>query len=410
MLTEQLVSRMLKRFKDTLVFSNIQCLLLLVLYFTLIPSVLAGGINSFSSTLNTLGSKEIEALDKSCTNNNESACVSLEDHFIQRGDNYRYLKYSKKSCNLGNAISCKLYNEMMIYLVCLFFAPLLLFFGIAKIKKYIIKYRYLCFLYVLIATTLIYISHSFFISLLTVLNIYPGTVWANFLYYPLFLFPLTYYFLRQQHLRFEIKRFFSGKTRTILQLFLVLTLYKAISFHFLFLLKEYLSPGSGVLLYKSNFFDSIYLLTAVVFSPIFEEIFFKGFVFNYLWDWINNKKVVLIFSVLVFVLIHGYLIQGLFALGFAFITFTFYFYHRENLWPVIIAHILSNAPSHIIMRVKPFREIFIEKMDSHEPLYSSGQLSVLILLFIFMMFVFVRTLRTSSSNRTSLLVQNTSGL
>jgi uncharacterized protein len=77
------------------------------------------------------------------------------------------------------------------------------------------------------------------------------------------------------------------------------------------------------------------------FPAVFEELFFRGGIQNFFTRWTKQPMIVIIFSSLLFSLIHAsyYLFISRFILGMA---LGLLFYYTKNIWVNIIAHFINN--------------------------------------------------------------------
>lgn len=84
----------------------------------------------------------------------------------------------------------------------------------------------------------------------------------------------------------------------------------------------------------------IQLFSIVICAPIFEEIFFRGFIFGYLKKNFNFIGAIIV-QALVFGIVHGNIVQGIYAfiLG---IVLAIVYVHYESLFACIIVHIVTN--------------------------------------------------------------------
>lgn len=82
------------------------------------------------------------------------------------------------------------------------------------------------------------------------------------------------------------------------------------------------------------------LFSIVICAPIFEEIFFRGFIFGYLKKNFNIIGAIIV-QALVFGIVHGNIVQGIYAsiLG---IALAIVYLHYESLFACIIVHIVTN--------------------------------------------------------------------
>lgn len=91
----------------------------------------------------------------------------------------------------------------------------------------------------------------------------------------------------------------------------------------------------------SNASDSyLSLIGIVIVAPVFEEIFFRGFIFGYLKKNFNIVGAIIV-QALVFGVMHGNMIQGIYSsiLG---IVFAVVYIHYESLFACITLHIVVN--------------------------------------------------------------------
>lgn len=98
-------------------------------------------------------------------------------------------------------------------------------------------------------------------------------------------------------------------------------------------------------IYKSGSI-AITILSTVVIVPIFEEILFRGLIFNELRDSINFQAAVIIQAV-IFSLWHYTIIQSVFAFFFGLLLCLCYL-HSRSIWVPISIHMLYNGLGYII--------------------------------------------------------------
>lgn len=99
------------------------------------------------------------------------------------------------------------------------------------------------------------------------------------------------------------------------------------------------------------------LFVIVVFAPIFEEIFFRGVIFGYLK---KNYNIVLaiILQALVFGILHGNIVQGIYAFILGVILALIYYY-TNSLYSSIVFHLIFNLLGGVVIPILYIKFPFI---------------------------------------------------
>jgi len=122
------------------------------------------------------------------------------------------------------------------------------------------------------------------------------------------------------------------------------------------------------------------------FPAVFEEVFFRGVLQNFLTKWWRKPYVAITVSSLIFSVIHMsvYLFLSRFVLGFA---LGMIFYETRNIWANILAHFMNNAIalSALFFSTKTPGKKDLDQLDPHVP-WGFGLLGfgVLIGMFVFL--------------------------
>jgi membrane protease YdiL (CAAX protease family) len=91
------------------------------------------------------------------------------------------------------------------------------------------------------------------------------------------------------------------------------------------------------------------ILLAVILIPIFEEIFFRGIIFNELRNRINPTASIIISS-LIFALFHGNILQGIYTFMLGVLLSLVYTWTR-SIWSIITMHITYNFLGTIVVPI-----------------------------------------------------------
>lgn len=350
-----------------------------------------GGILFLPLTLIASSINDFENIDKSCQDGNVESCSFLEDYFLRSNKSYAYLKYSYQLCHMGQKLSCDIFYPTLRDLFIILLASILLLFSLIVVDKLPLSKR-LVFLRILIIWGLIHFLYPCFVVIIKLIGIYPGNVIADFLYYFLFLIPLAVYFLKKYSIQINFSKFISGSKSVVFLFLSLVILYKLISLNFLLELKSFVGPSYSKLMYADPYLDSLNFVTLVLLIPIFEELFYKGIIFNLLRIEIHNRILVLVSSTFIFLLSHGNLVQIAVNSGFAFLTFLFYSYRPKDIWPMILAHIISNVFPQLFYRNKYLNEFIRYKIQSNESVFSHLEILVMSTVFFGLVFVLIKKL------------------
>jgi len=133
--------------------------------------------------------------------------------------------------------------------------------------------------------------------------------------------------------------------------------------------------------------DYIVGLLIMAFLPaMFEEMFFRGVLQNFLTKWLRKPYVAITLSSIIFSLVHAsiWLFLSRFVLGFA---LGLMFYQTRNIWLNILAHFFNNAVtlSALFFSDKKPEAKDLDKLDPHLPWgYGLAGAGVLIGMFVFL--------------------------
>lgn len=120
-----------------------------------------------------------------------------------------------------------------------------------------------------------------------------------------------------------------------------------------------------------EFFMAIVIMA--FFPALFEEIFFRGALQNLLERWWKKPIIAIIFTSLVFSLIHMsyYLFLSRALLGF---VLGLMYQRSKNLWVNIVAHFLNNlvAVIYLFLISKQYSKVEVDKLDPKLPLWGAG--------------------------------------
>ncbi|RYG52113.1 MAG: CPBP family intramembrane metalloprotease [Chitinophagaceae bacterium] len=148
----------------------------------------------------------------------------------------------------------------------------------------------------------------------------------------------------------------------------------------------------------SEFFMAVVIMAFV--PAMFEEIFFRGAVQNLLEKWWKNPWVAIIFTSLLFSLIHMsvYLFLSRAILGFA---LGLMFYVTKNIWINIFAHFINNAiaMAQLFYLTLQEKEIKVDELDPKLPWW----LAVITLIILIGLFIILK--RVSLKNRERILAK-----
>lgn len=112
------------------------------------------------------------------------------------------------------------------------------------------------------------------------------------------------------------------------------------------------SPINGVeTLTKLTSTNIFMVITVVIFAPLLEEILFRGLIFNKAKENLSFKLAILIQAV-TFSVVHGNLIQGIYAF-FLGIIFALIYEKTETLWVPTLMHITHNFINLVLAAVIP---------------------------------------------------------
>ena len=102
----------------------------------------------------------------------------------------------------------------------------------------------------------------------------------------------------------------------------------------------------------------VLLVIGAVFPAIFEEITYRGILFNQYGVGKNGVSIsrVAFFTSLIFALAHGNTVQILYALPFG-MLFTYILYYTRSIWMPIIIHFVTNALAFILAFMQPPPEV-----------------------------------------------------
>lgn len=119
------------------------------------------------------------------------------------------------------------------------------------------------------------------------------------------------------------------------------------------------------------------------FPALFEELFFRGAMQNLLEKWWKSPLIAIIFTSLVFSLIHFsvYLFLSRAILGF---VLGFMYYKTKNIWVNIVAHFLNNAiaVAQLFYLSNSSEKLNIDKLDPKLPWWL-GLIAIVILYYLF---------------------------
>lgn len=365
----------------------------------LLMKLLFGGVFLLPLTLFSSTISNFEIQIKSCEAGDLESCSYLEDHFLKSSKNYKYLKYSYQLCRMGQKISCDIFYPTIKDILLILLVPLFLLLLLKTIDD-LSPLKKIALLRIPIICALSHFLYPFFVVVLKLLDVYPGNITANFLYYFVVLIPLTIYLLKKYSIQINFTNFISGQKSTYVLFVALVVLYKLISLHFLLELKGMIVPKYLKLAHTDPHLDFLNFVTLVLLIPIFEELFYKGVIFNLLWSKVNNKIIVLIAAALIFLLSHGNLVQVVVTSGFAFLTFTYYSYQRMDIWPLILVHIISNFFPQLFYRNRYLNEFIRLKTQSNESVFSDLEISIMLTLFCGLMIVLVKKLKSADLSAT----------
>ena len=133
----------------------------------------------------------------------------------------------------------------------------------------------------------------------------------------------------------------------------------------------------------AKFFISLFVIALL--PAIFEETFFRGGLQNFLTRWFKGPWVAIIFTSLIFSLIHlsyyGFIVR--FSLG---IILGFIFYYSKSLWLSILLHFLFNGVQVIALYVITITGVKDKKdLETSFPLWA-GCLALLALVYLFKLY------------------------
>ena len=142
-------------------------------------------------------------------------------------------------------------------------------------------------------------------------------------------------------------------------------------------------------------------LVIMAFVPaLFEEIFFRGAVQNLLEKWWRNPWIAIVFTSILFSLIHMsiYLFLSRAILGFA---LGLMFYVTRNIWVNIFAHFINNAiaMAQLFFLTLQKKEINVDELDPHVPWW----LAAITLVILIGFFILIK--RVSVNDREKILAR-----
>ena len=128
----------------------------------------------------------------------------------------------------------------------------------------------------------------------------------------------------------------------------------------------------------------ISLLVIGLLPAVFEEIFFRGGVQNLLTRWFKGPWVAIIFTAIIFSLIHlsyyGFLVR--FALG---MVLGFIFYYSGSLWLNILLHFLFNGIQVTALYVMTMNGVKDKNVEDNFPIWI-GLIALALLVYLFKLF------------------------
>ena len=133
----------------------------------------------------------------------------------------------------------------------------------------------------------------------------------------------------------------------------------------------------------SKFFISLFVIALL--PAIFEETFFRGGLQNFLTRWFKNPWAAIIFTSLIFSLIHlsyyGFIVR--FALG---VILGCIFYYSKNLWLSILLHFLFNGVQVVALYVITITGVKDKKdLETSFPIWT-GAVALALLIYLFKLY------------------------
>lgn len=131
---------------------------------------------------------------------------------------------------------------------------------------------------------------------------------------------------------------------------------------------------------------AVSLIIIALLPALFEELFFRGVLQNYLTKWWRSPWVAIIVTSVIFSLVHAsvFLFVSRIILG---VALGIMFYHTKSLWPGLVAHFINNAlvlSTLFFSETKPTVQSMLEPEMSVNPIFAAVSVLAIIGLAVFL--------------------------